>query len=245
MNRDVSDETLHAFIDGELDIPESERLIARMRTDAELSQRVCGLRSLQNLMKLAYSQPPSSSRAIRSRTRLERFAQRCALGCVIAAAGLGGGWALRGGFEAGAAAAAESDHFAGRYQAVSLMRQPDPARVILHLDSGAPERMLAVLDQADRLLDAAERQQRALQLEVIANSRGIDLLRAGVSPHAERVARMQQRHANLHWVACGQSLARFASEGEKVELLPSTRTAPTAIGEIVTRLQQGWTYIRV
>jgi intracellular sulfur oxidation DsrE/DsrF family protein len=56
---------------------------------------------------------------------------------------------------------------------------------------------------------------------------------------------MQQRHANLHWVACGQSLARFTSEGQKVELLPATRTAPTAIGEIVTRLQEGWTYVRV
>jgi intracellular sulfur oxidation DsrE/DsrF family protein len=59
------------------------------------------------------------------------------------------------------------------------------------------------------------------------------------------MARMQQRHANLHWVACGQSLARFTSEGQKVELLPATRTAPTAIGEIVTRLQEGWTYVRV
>jgi len=27
--------------------------------------------------------------------------------------------------------------------------------------------------------------------------------------------------------------------------LPITRAAPTAIGEIVTRLQQGWTYVRV
>jgi hypothetical protein len=30
-----------------------------------------------------------------------------------------------------------------------------------------------------------------------------------------------------------------------VELLPTARAAPTAIGEIVTRLQQGWTYVRV
>ena len=105
--------------------------------------------------------------------------------------------------------------------------------------------MLAVLDQAERLLDEAERQGRAMQIEVIANSRGIDLLRAGHSPYAARMARMSQRHANLHWVACSQTIARFANEGQKVELLPATRTAPTAIGEIVTRLQQGWTYVRV
>jgi intracellular sulfur oxidation DsrE/DsrF family protein len=84
-----------------------------------------------------------------------------------------------------------------------------------------------------------------MQLEIIANSRGINLLRTGVSPHAERIAHMKQRHANLHWVACGQSIARFTQDGEQVVLLPATRTAPTAIEEIVTRLQQGWTYVRV
>jgi intracellular sulfur oxidation DsrE/DsrF family protein len=30
-----------------------------------------------------------------------------------------------------------------------------------------------------------------------------------------------------------------------VVLLPAAQTAPTAIGEIVTRLQQGWTYVRI
>jgi len=102
-----------------------------------------------------------------------------------------------------------------------------------------------VLDQAENLLDQAEREGRTMQLEVIANSRGIQLMRAGHSPYAARMARMKQRHVNLHWVACGQSIARLASEGQPVELLPATRTAPTAIGEIVTRLQQGWTYVRV
>ena len=65
------------------------------------------------------------------------------------------------------------------YQAVSLAREADPNRVMLHLDSAAPAKMQAVLDQAERLLDEAEQQGRAMQLEVIANSRGLNLLRAG------------------------------------------------------------------
>jgi hypothetical protein len=133
----------------------------------------------------------------------------------------------------------------GGFQTVSLTQAADPNRVMLHLDSAAPDKMLAVLDQAEHLLDEAERQGRAIQLEIIANSRGIDLLRAGVSPYAARMARMTQRHANLQWVACSQTIARFSGEGQKVELLPIARAAPTAIGEIITRLQQGWTYVRV
>ncbi len=239
----VSDETLNAFVDGELDVAESEKLIASTREDKELTQRVCALRSLQSMVRLAYAEPPVAAGRRPAVARRRQLMQRCALGCLMLVAGLSGGWALRG-LEQQAVAVAPAA-MPGGYQAVSLAREADPNRVILHLDSAAPDKMLAVLDQAELLLEEAGRQGRAMQLEIIANSRGIDLLRAGTSPHAARMARMQQRYANLQWVACGQSLARFSSEGQKVELLPATRTAPTAIGEIVTRLQQGWTYVRV
>ncbi|MDP2111785.1 MAG: twin-arginine translocation signal domain-containing protein [Thiobacillus sp.] len=243
MNPVVSDEILHAFVDGELDVVESEALIARIRDDKDLAQRVCALRSLRSMVRLAYAEPPVAGRRQPGAATRRQFMQRCAYGCLVLVAGLSGGWALRG-LEPQAVATVPAV-VAGGFQTVSLARVADPNRVILHLDSGAPDKMRTVLDQADRLLDEAEQQGRAMQLEIIANSRGIDLLRTGVSPHAARMARMKQRHANLHWVACGQSIARFTNEGEKVVLLPATLTAPTAIGEIVTRLQQGWTYVRV
>jgi len=243
MNPVVSDEILHAFVDGELDVDDSEKLVARMREDAELMQRVCALRSLQNMVRLAYTEPPASSGGTSLSAPRRQLMQRCAVGCLILLAGLSGGWALRG-MEFPAVAGISSPVKDG-LQTASLARQADPNRVMLHLDSAAPERMLAALDQAERLLDEAEREGRAMQLEILANSHGINLLRAGVSPHAARMARMTQRHANLQWVACSQTIARFTGEGEKVELLPTARVAPTAIGEIVTRLQQGWTYVRV
>ena len=58
MNSVVSDETLHAFVDGELDVAESETLMAQMREDQDLAQRVCNLRSLQSMVRLAYVDPP-------------------------------------------------------------------------------------------------------------------------------------------------------------------------------------------
>lgn len=243
MNHVVSDEMLHALVDGELDVAESEKLIARMREDMVLAQRVCALRGLKSAVRLAYAEPPAvAGRASRGTRRLQR-AQRCAFGFLILFAGLSGGWVLRG-MDTPIVASAPAAG-SGGYQAVSLARAADPDRVMLHLDSAAPDRMLAVLDRAEQLLDVAERQGRVMQLEIIANSHGIHLLRAGHSPHAARIARMQQRHTNLHWVACSQTIARFTSEGQNMALLPATRVAPTAIGEIVTRLQQGWTYIRV
>ena len=242
----VSDESLNAYVDGEFDVAESESLIARMRDDPDLAQRVGTLRSLQSMVKLAYAEPPVA-RGWRARAVPRReFMQRCAFGCLILLAGLSGGWVLHS-LESQAVAVSPATPVSTTdgYKMVSLAREADPNRVLLHLDSAAPDRMQGALDQAERLLDEAERQGRAMQLEIVSNSHGIDLLRAGVSPHAERMARMQQRHANLQWVACSQTIARFTNEGKKVELLPSARIAPTAIGEIVNRLQQGWTYVRV
>jgi intracellular sulfur oxidation DsrE/DsrF family protein len=242
MNTAVSDEILHAFIDGELDVAESETLIARMREDEALSQRVCLLRSLRSMVRLAYAEPPVVARRPPV-ARHRQVLQRCALGCLVLLAGLSGGWALRG-LES-QTVAAQAEGVPAGFRAVSLAREADPNRIILHIDSSAPSKMKAALDQADRMLDDADRQGRAMQLEVIANSQGLALLRAGNNPYADRIAQMKRRHPNLYWVACGQTLARFSSEGQHVKLLPATRTAPTAIGEIITRLQQGWTYVRV
>lgn len=239
----VSDETLHAFIDGELNVAESQAFIARMRQDRELAQRVCALRNLQSMVRLAYAEPPLAVARSQRAAPPRQLMKRSALAGLLLFVGLSGGWALRG-QEPQAVASLPAVPLEG-YQPVSLAGAADPNRVLLHLDSDAPDKMRAVLDQAELLLVTAEQEGRAMQLEIIANSRGIDLLRAGVSPHAARMARMSQRHVNLHWVACGQSIARFSAEGQKVELLPATQTAPTAIGEIVTRLQQGWTYVRV
>lgn len=241
MNPSVSDETLQAFVDGELDARESEKLIARMREEPALSQRVCDLRELKTVVRLAYAEPPrvglrlgQSRDAIRS-----RLIQRCAYACLFVMLGLGAGWTARGISGAASEAAWEGP------EVVSLAVKPDPGKVLLHIDSALPEKMLEALDRAESYLDQAEAQGRALQLEVVANSRGLNLLRAGYSPYAERIAQMRQRHANLQFIACSQSVARFAAEGEDVVLLPAAHTAPTAIGQIVDRLQQGWTYIRI
>ena len=237
----VSDEILHAFIDGELDVAESETLIARTQQDPALAQRVCALRSLRSMVKLAYAEPP----VIDARPPVHRrqLMQRCAFGCLVLLVGLSSGWALRG--LAWQADVTQPAAVPDGYRTVSLAHEADPNRIILHIDSAAPEKMRAALDRADQLLDDADRQGRTMQLEVIANSHGLELLRAGQSPYAERIARMSRRHANLQWVACGQTIARITGEGQKVELLPAARTAPSAIGEIITRLQQGWTYVQI
>lgn len=82
----------------------------------------------------------------------------------------------------------------------------DPGKIVLHLDADAPEHLARALDVADSLLS---RHGRRARIEIVVNSYGLDLLRADLTPDdqalGQRIIAMAQRHANLGFVACGQT----------------------------------------
>ena len=231
-------EYLGAFLDGELSAEERARVLALLESDAEFKARACEMRTLKEMVRGAYGDVPvgPASAAGRGWSLLH---QSLVAGLLLAL-GVGLGWVIRGGAEASPAqhpvAGLPDD-----YRPISLTSRVDPGRVILHVDSGEPGRLVQVLNLAERLLE----KQPGARIEIVANSYGLDLLRAEVTPVRERIEAMAQRHANLSFVACGQSVARLAREGETVKLLPVVQTASSAIQAILTRMGQGWVYVKV
>ena len=237
-DRGASPEYLGAFLDGELSAEERTRVLALLDSDPDFKVRACEMRTLKEMVRGAYGEVPAAP-ALARRPAWLGAPQALAAG-VMLALGLGLGWLARDSSQA----APTYDRLAGLpegYQAVALSEQVDSGRIILHLDSGEPGRLAKVLDLAERLLD----RQPSARIEIIANSYGLDLLRADVTPLRERVEAMARRHANLSFVACGQTVARLKREGVEVELLPVARTATSAINAIMTRMGQGWVYVKV
>jgi intracellular sulfur oxidation DsrE/DsrF family protein len=107
------------------------------------------------------------------------------------------------------------------------------------------QRARIALDDAEGLLRTAQETAQPIVVELVANAGGLDLLRAGVSPHAYRIARLRAEHPNLALVACGQTVERLRERGIEVRLLPGTRVASSALDQIVTRMGQGWSYVRI
>jgi intracellular sulfur oxidation DsrE/DsrF family protein len=101
----------------------------------------------------------------------------------------------------------------------------EPARILIHLDSSRSEQMDAALDLAEAYLAKAG----GARVEVIANHRGLDLLRADITPHAARIAGLKSHHAHVGFVACGQTIARLQGGGVEVALVPEAAIARTAI----------------
>jgi intracellular sulfur oxidation DsrE/DsrF family protein len=46
-------------------------------------------------------------------------------------------------------------------------------------------------------------------------------------------------------LACHRAIQRLEEMGVKVQLVPEARIAPSALEQIIQRLQQGWVYIKV
>lgn len=240
MTEPMSDEYLHAFLDGELAADERERALLRLEQDGDFKGKMCELRSLKERVRGAYADlPPTQTR--RGVGGIASVWRQALAAGVLLCLGLAGGWMARD----ADMNAPVYDRLAGlpdNYRPVALAGKVDTDKIVLHLDSNDPARLAAVLDLAENLL--ATRGERG-QVKIVVNSYGLNLLRQETSPYRERIGSMAANHRNLAFVACGQTIARLGREGVVVDLLPQVQVANSAIGEILESMRQGWVYVKV
>ncbi len=229
--RKFSDERLNAFVDNELGSQECDEILTAIATDAELGQRLCELRSAKELVRHAYGRVPNSRRPGGPRFSIWSGALAASLTLVV---GVLIGWlghnsaSVQG--TPGASATWTERLFA-----------TEPTRILIHLDSSRSEQMDAALDLAEAYLAKVGN----AQVEVIANNRGLDLLRARTTPYAVRIADIKLHHQRVAFIACGQTIARLSGGGEDVALIPEAAVTRTAIEHVASRVQQGWTYLKI
>jgi uncharacterized protein len=234
MNNSKHDDfRIHAFVDDQLDSTDREELIREMEQDAALREQVCKLRHLKSVFRHAYVDedttvvPEPWHRRIGVRHLLTRG---MAAGFILML-GMGAGWFMN-----------PSDSLLDR--AVSLEDiQGQPYKVILHIGESDPEKFSEVLATADNLV--SKYKKAGVEVEVIANGGGLDLLRTDTSPQAQRVSQMMRSHENLRFIACANAIKHMEERGVHVSLIDHTEKAPSALEHIVKRLQQGWHYIKV
>lgn len=224
MKTEISDAELNAFVDDELDSADRQRVLAAVAADGELAQRTCAMRLAKEQLRLAYAELPATS----WRSPRPRPWRAFALTLMLVGAALAG-WIARD----------------QTTTTETLISRGDSAHVILHLAAWDAERARNALDDAEGLLRAARDSGRPIAVELVANRSGLDLLRSDVSPHAQRIAALRDAHPNFELIACGQTVERLRERGIEVRLLPGTRIAGSALDQIVSRMGQGWSYVRI
>jgi uncharacterized protein len=232
MNREISDELLNAFADNELDGAEKAEVLERIAADAGLRAKVCETWHLKELVRSAHPLPTKEHGKNRPH-RWSLFGLPLAA-CLLLMIGAGSGWLAHDEYD---------DSWVPSAQLKTIQAQGN--RVVLHLVSGEPGEIERALRKAEQLASARDKGGRVLQVELIANGNGIQMLQAGHSPVAAQIEAMRRHHDNLRLVACNEAMDRLRERGVDVTLLPQVEVVPSAIEEIATRLNQGWRYLQV
>lgn len=253
-DRPISDEQLNAFVDNQLNKDEKDQILAAISQDEDLSHRACEARRLTELVQHAYEFPPQAPSELPPARRLSLWGQGIAA-CLLIALGAIGGWLSH---------SQQVSHLnplndvqamyldeEKAFQSASLEQAPTlmgARKILLHISSDDPQKMEAALNMAEEMLTAYRVRKVPVELELVANAGGLNLLRADTSPFADRVERMQMKFDELTFFACQTAMSRLlAREGmsELPPLLPEALTTPNALEQILTRLQEGWVYISV
>lgn len=227
-----TDFDLHAYIDGELAPDRRQALLEAMEVDSSLAARVCELLRAKQWMQSAFetAEPPAGHEGERRRPR---WLSRCGMAAsvLLLLAAFAAGWLAR--------PAQPPDLYSAVIEDIEVSNY----RVVLHIDEADPRKFEQLLTQSERLL--TEYRDQGVQVEILANSTGLELLRADTSPYSQRIADILSHHPNFRLVACDNAVRRLQSTGVTPVFFEGTRTDESAVEHAVRRLREGWSYIKV
>lgn len=237
-----SDEFLNAYLDGELSNKEKADLLEELRHNQELSERVFKIQKTHDMVRLAYEniQIPEHYKNHTYSNLKNRFCLGIAAS-ILLIAGVTAGWLAH-------IQVTPNNPLLEIAQSVQSGNnaQQKTSRVMLHVTTDDPLKLATMLDETEKLLKLPRAETKNLRVEIMVNGKGLDLLRVDTSKFANRIQFLQERYDNLSFMACRKAMDRLEKKiGRQVKLLPNTTTVPTALGEVIRRTQQGWTYIKI
>jgi len=242
---DISNELLNAYLDNELDSEERAEIMAALENDAAMARRLCELRNTKELTQFAYSMTPSRQSKGTYWKHGKHYASLAIAATLFLTVGALVGWFAHDGMSVNSIVPAGQQQIASNSSLTSLPLEAEAKKVILHIDTGDAGRLKAALDSAEDLLVSSADNGKPLELEIIANADGLDLLRVDTAIYADRISKLSEKYDNLSILACSRAIKRLQDIGVKVQLVPEAGITPSALDQIVHRLKQGWVYIKV
>jgi len=233
----ISDEQLNALIDNELDSDDQKELLQAISSDPDLQLKYAALLQTKELIVQAYAEVPQPITNTRNRTQ---FLNRPLL--AIAASVLLLFWVTKGALFEAFAPHEISPQIKTAAEFNAAIPQSDT--ILFHISTTDADRVNDMLQKAELLLQTARDANTPLQLEIVANVEGLNILRKG-SPYATEISALSQQFGNVKFLACGiAKKTAELKEGHPIELLPEAIDIPAALDQILKRLKDGWTYVR-
>jgi len=224
---------LHAYVDGELSTQEKSRLLVKMENDNSLRDRACSLQRTKEWVKFSYEHETAPTQSL---PRAHKHF-----------------WQTPG-FHIAASVLVVVMAFSAGWLGHSLQRDPlqnlalenisgASQHVILHISASDEARFSSVLAKAEDIL--RKYRDSGIQVEVVANAGGLDMLRTASSRHVDHIKRMISAYDNVRFIACSKGLERLRANGLDPIVIEGVDAHEPAADHLVQRLTEGWTYIRI
>lgn len=239
MSKIVSEEMLNAYLDNELDEKDISFIDLQVKNNAQLQRRIERLQDLKLKIRDSYAavRPPAHHKI--SQGSKKHLLPASVAASLILGVGLASGWYSHGYFNTFSIG---SDYLLGLK--LSDLK-PQDTKIMIHLAQNDTALFDKALTKAEILLTRFETLNQDGKIHVLANSYGMDLLRKDKTPYQIRIANMMKNYDNIKFVACKNTIKRLKSAGKSVDLLPGVKVDGPVINEIVTGLQNGWTYMKI
>ena len=117
--------------------------------------------------------------------------------------------------------------------------------VAIHVDQNDPKVMNMALNNAKNVTAYYEAQGDKVVVELVAYGPGLNMLLAGRSPVADRIAAMSLEMEGLSFSACGNTHRKMSAKaGEDLPLLDEAKMVPSGVVRLISLQEQGYAYIR-
>ena len=213
--------------DGELDSTETQELLAKIEQDKSLHRDLCDIHLVKDMLKTAY---PLEGK--KQKRKLIKVNHSVAIAASIVLATLS--FLMGTQYHNLPFKPVET-------QTASIGSQSN--KVVLYIGQSDQGKFSETLSYAENLL--SNYQEKNIQVDIVASSDGIDLIRKSASNHLKKVSALANQYDQLSLIACSRTLARLKKEGQNTDIIPEAIIAPSAVEYVVKRLQEGWEYVAI
>ena len=239
MTQKFSDELLNAYLDNQLDKQERYRIMEAIPADRELSDRLCKLQKVKDMVQLAYHEDSVKQKANPSKKTDRTWPALAA--SVFLFIGLFAGWIAHDNIDHHPKLTELADSIR-----INDMTRQDEWRLMLHINSNDPKRFDVMLDETEQLLKTSANKHNKVKIEILTNGAGLSLLKAGDEQYVQRLRELAQRYDNLSLLACQRAITRLKVEkGIDIRLVPEARVVESAMHQVIKRQREGWSYLRI
>ena len=240
--KDITEDKLNLFIDHQLDSDEMNEIHEAILDDKELREQVCQLKAVRELVGYAYSEVPASRFENSNQKRTASMVGSAVAASLTLVVGVVLGWSTYQYSPNAIQAISAENTF--QYVANHVNVEHGKRKIVLHIDSSDLQVVNAALNEADQLLATYRKANTPMELDIITNKSGINILRPGISPYINRIQNLINSD-EVAIYACNRSIAKaLKKEGVEIVLMQGVTKDKSARELIPQRLEKGWVYIK-